>query len=392
MRNKIRIILTITTIVVVATLASIVGKYAKGYRFDPQTLKFVPNGILVVNATPSASEVYVDGEFQTATDATIRLAPGTYDVRVQKEGYIAWNKRLTIEKEVVTEANVELFRSAPSLTAITFSGVVNPIPSDDHTRIAFSVPPSTDNGQEKSGLWVMETSNLPLGFSRDPKRITDGDLTKATWQWSPNGNEILLTTNLGSYVLNSGEFTPQAQRVNIASTKEEILKEWNADRAKKLEAKVKSLPQEIQDLFTNKVSKVEFSPDDDKALYTASGSATLDNELIKMVPGASTQKQERDIKPGRTYVYDIKEDRNFLIEKDPSNMLISWFATSNHVLIAEKGNVSIMDIDGTNKQSIYSGAYEAPNAFPTLNTDRILILTDLGGGAPFPNLYSLSVK
>jgi len=393
MLNKIRGILTLTTFVVVFVFASLFGRYAKGYKFDFKSFEFVPNGILVVKAEPSSSQIYVNGVLKGVADDNIKLSPGTYDVSIQKEGFISWNKRLTIEKEVVTEANVELFKSASSLSAVTFSGVISPTTSDDHTKISFVVPTTKENGQDKSGLWVMETASLPLGFSRDPRRVTDGNLQTATWEWSPDGREILLTTTLGTFLLDSGEYTPQSNRVNIASTKDIVLKEWDEKRKKKLSAKVKPLSEELHDLFLNKVSAIEFSPDEDKILYTASGSATLANDLLEFVfPGSSTQKQEREIKLGSTYIYDIKEDRNFLLDTNDSEKSISWFATSNHVLIAENGNIFIADFDGTNRQSVYSGAYTSPFAFPTLKSDRILILTDLGADAPFPNLYSLSVK
>lgn len=392
MLNKIRGILTITTILVVFVFASIFGMYAKGYKFDLENFKFTPNGLLVVKSDPNAAEVFINGTLKTAADATIKLPPGVYDVSVRKNGFITWNKRLTIEKEIVTAINVELFRNALSLSAVTFSGAISPTSSDDHTKIAFAVPPTLENGQEESGLWVMEMSNLPLGFSRDPRKITDGDLTTADWKWSPNGREILLTTSSGIFLLDTGKFTPQSQRVNTASKKSQILLEWEQERKKKLSAKVKPLPEELHDIFLNRVSYIEFSPDEDNIMYTASSSATIPEGLIKPVPGASTQKQERDIKAGRTYIYDIKEDRNFLIDSNIEGKTISWFATSNHVLIAEKNNVFISDKDGTNKQSVYSGSYVAPFAFPTLKSDRILILTNLGSDSDYPNLYSLSVK
>lgn len=393
MLNKIRGILTLTTFVVVFVFASLFGRYAKGYKFDFESFEFVPNGILVIEAKPSSAQIYINGELEGVADDSIKLSPGTYDISIQKDGFITWNKRLTIEKEIVTGVNVELFKSASSLSAITFSGAISPTTSDDHTKIAFVVPTTKENGQDKPGLWVMETANLPLGFSRDPRRITDGNLDKASWIWSPDGRDILLTTPLGTYLLDSGEFTPQAQRVNIASTKDVLLNEWDAKRKKKLNAKVRPLPEELHDLFLNKVSAIEFSPNEDKILYTASGSATLAEGLVdKIFPGSSTQKQEREVKPGRTYIYDIKEDRNFLIDSNPKGKSISWLSTSNHVLIAENGNIFIADYDGTNRQSVYSGAYTSPYAFPTLKSNRILILTDLGANAPFPNLYSLSVK
>lgn len=402
--TRIRVFLFFVTIIVVGTLATFIGFYARGYRFDLQEFRFSPNGILIVKSFPDGAQLYLNGELKTATNANIRLSPGTYDVSVRKEGYMPWEKRLVIEKEVVTEAEAQLFRVVPSLSAVTFSGAVSPTPSEDLSKIAYMVPFDNANNGTRAGLWVMETVDLPLGFSRDPRRVTDGDLQNATWQWSPDGREILLTTNTGVYLLDAGTFTAQNQRVNVASRKAEILQRWEKEEDQRLVAKIRSLPEPFEDIFTRRVSAVVFSPDENRILYTASSSATLPPELIKPIPGASTQKQERDIKPSHTYVYNIKEDRNFVVDLDASNLTIkndltdgkerymSWFPSSSHLVLAEKDRVIVMDMDGTNRQVVYSGSYLVPFAFPTLTVDRLLILTNLGANSSLPNLYSLSIK
>jgi hypothetical protein len=402
--TKIRVILFLITVTVVGLVGYFVSMYARGYRFDGKSLKFSPNGLLVANSDPDGASVLVNGELKTATDNTLSLSPGTYDIEIKKEGFLSWKKRLVIEKEVVTEANASLFRSIPSLTPLTFSGSLSPVASSDFTKIAYAVLP--ENGQElsKVGLWVMETLNLPLGFAREPKRITDGDLKEASWTWSPDSREILLTTKLGVFLLDTGVFTPQSQRVNVASRLEEIETLWQEEKQTKLDARLSNLPPEHADVFIRKVYNLSFSPDETKILYTASGSATLKTDLVKQLPGASTQKQAREIKEGQTYVYDIKEDRNFLIEEHSEDLTISpslyssikrslsWFPTSSHLILAEDGKITIMDYDGTNRQTVYTGSYVSPYAFPFASTDRILILTDLGANSASPNLYSVTIK
>jgi len=380
--TKIRVLIFLLTIVVVGSLGTIISLYARGYRFDVKTFRFEPNGLFVVKSDPDGAQVFINTELKTATNATIPLPPDTYDVEIRKEGYLSWKKRLVIEKEIVTEANASLFKAVPSLSAVTFSGNINPVPTNDLTKIAYAVP--------KTGLWVIETVNLPLGFAKDPRQITDGDLTGASWEWSPNGREILLTIKTGIFLLDAGRFTPQNQRVNITSGKTEILAEWKKERKIKLTAQIRGLPEELVDILERKTDLITFSPDETKILYTASSSAELADNLIKPLPGASTQKQERQIKAGKTYVYDIKEDRNFSVSN--STATLRWFPTSQHLVLAEDGKITIMDYDGTNRQEVYSGSYIAPHAFPTVNKERLLILTNLGADSVLPNLYSLSLK
>ncbi|MEK7111878.1 MAG: hypothetical protein AAB875_00985, partial [Patescibacteria group bacterium] len=329
------------------------------------------------------------GELTTATDTTISLSPGTYDLSIKKEDYRPWNKRLVIEKEVVTEATASLFRVAPSLSAVTFSGVINPVISPDATRIAYAVAPSKDD-PEKGGLWAIETVNLPIGFSRSPRRVADGDLATAEWQFSPDGREILISVGSSVYLLDSSTFTPQARRVNVATRQEIILAEWEEERQTRLSSQIKNLPDELADILQRKASSVVFSPDENKILYTASGSGSLRENLIKQLPGSSTQKQERNIQIGQTYVYDIKEDRNFLV--DEGSAPLSWFPTSRNLVLAEEGKITIMDYDGTNRQEVYSGSYVAPHAYPFASLSKLLILTNLGADSTSPNLYSLTLK
>ena len=405
--TKIRVLILLTTIAIVGGLSYLFSLYARGYRLDSKNLKITPSGLLIVKSNPEGAQVLVNQEPKGFTNLNLTLSPETYDITVKKEGYTTWNKRLTIKKEEVTEVDAHLFKIAPSLSAITFNSCLNPASSPDSTKIAFIVPATTQNiKEEKEGLWVLDNINLPLGFSRDPRRITDGDLKDSNWIWSPNGREILLVTPKGKFLLDTATFTPQDKRTNIAAKADTTIEEWQKEEQKILDSKIKALPDKISEIMANYAEDVSFSPDETKILYKAKVDTTIPNEIIKPVPGASTQKQERDIKKDKIYVYDIKEDRNFLITDNSTNLQIGqyapkdnkvdqkilWFPTSRHLIWAKEGKIIIMDYDGTNLQEVYSGSYFAPYAFPTLTNDRILILTNLGADSQEANLYSLSLK
>lgn len=401
---KVRLLIFLATILVVGLVGTFASYYARGYVFDLKTLKFLPNGLLVIKSDPDGASVYINGDLKTATNATISLSPGIYDVEVKKDGYFSWYKRMTINKEIVTQAGISLFRNVPSLSPATFSGAQNPIISDDGSKIAYVVLPGAGITNDMIGLWTLDTFSLPLGFSNGPKRITDGDLTNATYVFSPNGRQIMLTTSDGVFVLDSGSFTPQNQMVNIASTKSSVLTEWQNQKSIKNQSLIQNLPSDVVDVLTRKTSNFIFSPDQNLILYTASSSGTLPDDLIPQLPGASTQKQERNIEPSHTYVYDIKEDRNFLVNdqpvslsggsQNPNSLLpaIRWMSTSQHLLLALPGQIIIMDYDGTNREVVYSGSYIAPYAFPFNNTTQILVLTNLGAGTSTPNLYTVTIK
>ena len=117
--TKVRILISFFTLLIIGSLVTMVSLYARGYRFNIETLRFTPNGLLVIKSDPDGAQVFINAELETATNATIPLPPGTYDVRLVKEGYLPWEKRLTIVKEILTEANASLFKAAPSLSSLT---------------------------------------------------------------------------------------------------------------------------------------------------------------------------------------------------------------------------------------------------------------------------------
>lgn len=386
---KTRLFVLLSTFLVLLLFGGIAVFYARGYRLEKETLTLSPRGLLVINSDPNGAQVFVDNELKTATNNTITLLPGTYDISVQKDGYLSWNKRITIAQEVVTQVNAFLLPSAPSLSAFTFSGAVNPQISPDLTRIAYAVPLESGNN-EKAGLWVTETGNLPLGFNREPRRITDGDMSSASWQWSPDSREILLITKNGAFLLDVSSFTAQNQRVNISSKLSETLRLWDEESAKRRDATLASLKDEIENIFKVRAKDIIFSPDETKIIYAASESAKIPEGIVKPLPGASTQKQEREIKPGSKYVYDIKEDRNFLIGAE--NDIIYWLPNSMNLLMPGNESIVVSDYDGTNRQVVFFGRYSYPNAFPSPGIDRILLLTNFGANGSVDNLYWLSLK
>lgn len=401
-----RLVLFLLTVAFVASVGYFVTLIARGYRLDSNKLTFGPHGLLVATSVPDGAQILINGELKSATNDTMSLAPNTYDVQIRKDGYIPWYKRLTIKEEEVVKVNAYLFPSAPSLSALTSTGVLKPDVSPDGTKIAYGIPSKKEEADLKTGIWIMELADLPLGFSREPRQITNVAPENATWRFSPDSRQILLTTSTGNYVLPVGSMTTQASLVNLTTDRlATTLGEWKKEEDKKLQSNIDKLPKEMQDIFSRKVKNIKYSPDEDKILYTASASAQISESLIPQLPGSSTQKQDRDIKQDKTYIYDIKEDRNFLIDDNSKDTVIgytqagevkrriAWFPTSNHLVLAELDKITILDYDGTNRQIVWATPYEPPYTIPSPNTQQLLILTSLGAGnGTASNLYGLKLR
>ena len=96
--------------------------FARGFTFDWHSHRIVKTGTMVVKTDPTGAVVYLDSHKQASTTPTnIRfLAPKDYDVRIEKDGYQAWTKRLSVRPQLVTWANdnrdvITLFFSQPKL-------------------------------------------------------------------------------------------------------------------------------------------------------------------------------------------------------------------------------------------------------------------------------------
>ncbi len=379
--TKLRVFVLFSTMIIVGIVGYFVALVARGYQFDAVNFKFLENGILVAKSDPDGATILIDGNLKGATNTNLKLAPNTYHVEIKKNGYISWSKELTIKKEEVTQITAHLFKVAPSFSSVTFDGAESPVVSSDFSKITY-----TNN----EGLWIMSVSSLPIGFPNEPKKITDNITKDDKYSFSPNGREIMLTNKNGTYLINTNEFIAKNKLVDITLQKDLILNNWSLENKKKIDSELKLLPIEIAKVIEKNTSTFTFSPDETMVMYTASSEAKIKEGLVEKLAGSSTQKEERDIKVGKTYIYDIKEDKNFMVNDNGRSPY--WLPTSRHLLLPDEGKIIVMDYDGTNRQPVFSGDYIAPHAYPYVNASKILILTTLGSDSKLPNLYSLSIK
>lgn len=467
--NSRLIIASISAIFVIATTVVLI-QFAKGYRPDIENRQIKATGILVATSDPDGAQILIDNQLKSATDDTINLEPGNYHVNIKKEGYIPWQKQIKIEKELVTQTDAKLFPAVPNLQPITHSGALNPYISPKGTKLIYAIPEpeqtdlatasarinSQSTALSKDGLWLLELTNLPLGFNRDPKQLVIGPppnitsqtfkWTSAQYIWAPDEREILavfypeqndtnqldnplraqtqqVATPSAVFRINTGQNQVQGpQLTNVKAQYQDILSDWQVENQQLLEAQIAQFPEKFTDTIATSASELKFSPDETKVLYIATASAQLAKQIIPPVPAASSQPQSRVLKPNYTYLYDRKEDRNFIILDDTSTLQIQqclkahklsenmdnvsddgnspdtcpklmWFPTSRHLVYFVDNKVSIMEYDSTNRQTVYAGPIEQNYVFAHPSGNELLLITTLNPDAqPLPNLYTLSLR
>jgi dipeptidyl aminopeptidase/acylaminoacyl peptidase len=390
--NKKRILIFSAVFIGVPAVAFLIIKLAQGYKPDFSTKTFRPTGLLVAASIPDGAQVFVNGKLKTATDDTINLSPDTYEVEIKKDGFFPWKKMLTIKKELVTETNAQLFSAYPDLKVLTFTGAANPLLSPDGQKVAFSVATASAS---KRGLWVLDLTDRPLGLSREPRQILQSapagrNFSLANFEWSPDSKQLLVMLRKEIFLVDTARLTPATSLIDVGDNLTLIKRSWENESKLKHEAKISKLPKELLEVLADSVKDIWFSPDETKILYTATASASIPEEIISPLPAASTQSESRQIEPGKVYVYDLKEDKNFEIPI-ASETRITWFPTSKHIFLAQSDKISIVEYDGTNSTDVYTGPFENTFAFPFPSGTKILVLTSIGKNTP-PNLYAISLR
>lgn len=335
--------------IVLGTLVAL--RWARGDRptFGKRGAAITGTGLLVSSSDPKGAQVFLNGKLTTATDDTLNLPPGNYDVEIKKDGFTPWRKTLAIVAELVTQTNAKLFPSAPTLTPLTFSGASESVPSPDGQKIVYKVNSASTDA--KNGLWVLELAdrNLPIARASEPKQIarniSNYNFLDAHLTWTPDSNQVLVywtedATIKAAVLLSANSLNNPETIRDVSSRLPVLLSQWHSDLDLKDQEKLTKLPEFMNQVATPSAFAY-FSPDELRLLYRPSKELTIPDNLASNLPSESTQKEERDIKVDGLYVYDIKEDKNFRVgDAEKSEEKVSQVARVPRVSQEKKINTS----------------------------------------------------
>lgn len=367
-----RFIITIVTLVIIAAAAGLAIFFARGYRLSTSEKRIVGTGIVNISSEPDAASVFVDGHLTTATNATISsLTPKTYSIKVQKEGFIPWEKSITVKEGLVTELKITLFPAIPTIYPLTVYGVVNPTLSPDGSKLGFVVPAG-----KKAGIWVWTmVRNQPIAFVRssEPHQIATGttaDFSKATLKWSPDSKQVLATVGNEQSSSSSSNYLLESESLNseprdITAILSATLNSWEDDASAKEVSRIET----IKDIATRKVASdsafLSWSPDETKFMVG--------------------KDKATDVK-----VYDLEGKIDYPL---PGAKAFVWLPDSRHIILVEENSISLVDFDGTNKAVIYAGKFEDSFVFPWPDSSRLVMVSSFPTPtASEPNLYGINLR
>jgi hypothetical protein len=438
-----RVLYTFGSALIILLGSYLAIQFAQGYHVSKKGVQ--GTGLLVANSFPNGAELYLNNKLASATDITLYLDPGSYQVEVRKDGYLPWQKTLQIEQGLVTQTNALLFRRVPSLTPLTYTGVKNVSPSPDGQKLLYYT--SSASAQVKNGLYLLDLTTGLLSNQKEPRQIageTPGfDLSTSQYIWSPDNTQVILSSNNKEVLLDLNKMNELSLLPDIGFRKKQILGQWESQLYLRERQFFDKFPDEIVHIATQSAKNVYLSPDKKKILYTATASAVLPENLTPPLRASNTQPEQRNIEPGSLYVYDREEDKNFLLTIDqhqntnkekillandlymkeplrydssPSAFQrlqatnsaqiaqnfasfyssvfshgIQWFPDSKHILFSDKDKIFIMEYDNTNRTAIYSGPYADNFVYPWPDGSKVIIMTTFSSNI-LPNLYAIELK
>jgi hypothetical protein len=446
------LIYTVVSALIIILGAYIAIRYAQGgFRVTDQGIS-QGTGLLSANSFPTGAEVYVDGKLVAATDDTLYLEPGQYSVEIKRDGYNSWLKNISIEEALVAQTNARLFPIAPSLTPLTFTGVQNIYPSPDGTKIVYYA--ASASAERKNGLYVLQLSDSPLSFQQGSKQIAANaagfDLASAKFIWSPDSTEIMMIAEDRQVMLQTDRLQNLESLPDIFPTRRQILTEWEREMFIREQQYLEQFPPEVIEIAIKSAKNAYLSPDKKRLMYTATQSAVVPDTIVPPIPATNTQPEERQLAVGGIYIYDREEDKNFRIGSEASDsglvnqpnkqLLVNslgasitslndfntdasnsafttlqaseaaqtadnfrlyhssmytntfqWYPDSRHLFYVEDNSIKVMEYDGTNITSLYSGPFDKFFVYPWPDGNRLIIKTLFSLSAP-DNLYTLELR
>jgi len=372
-------------------ILSLIVAYARGYRFNPQQKTITATGIFSISSWPKAAKIYVNGKLVGVTDTNLTFPYGKYDISVKKEGYTSWDKTIVLKGELVETIDALLFPINASLTPLTNIGITRAVPIEQSDRILLF---SQNDDALHDGIYVFEANKKPFSFLPPLKLILakkqlpqDVDFNTVQVGFSPDLKQGLFDFKNVAYLLSLDDENTQLFDVTIS--KDPLLSAWQEEKNKEIQKILETFPDNLGYIATSSFSLITFSPDKLKFVYQADQLLTLPNLIKTSLIGANQTPENRSLVTGKVYIYDKKEDKNYLIKNEDYPL---WFFDSRHLVLKNDKEIVVSDYDNTNRQIVYSGPFEA-DFFSVTSDGKLIILVNLNPkNNKLPDLYAVGIR
>lgn len=395
--SKHRVIFSVVIALLILVFAAVAIFWARGFKPNFRNGSIDRTGLIVASSIPTGASVYLDDRLTSATDTNIAfLDPKTYKVKIQKDGYTTWEKEVEVKADLASEISALLFPLAPEIKPLTTTGAANPALSPDGTRIIFA------SAGQRGGLYSLPMSDRPFPFRQDATLLVANtasfDYTQATFTWSPDSQQLIAHfkdadgATRANLLINTAQ--DQQEPRDITASLNATISAWQEELTTSAQTKAIIVPQEVKDA----TAAAEPATSDQQPVTSQSTQLPTTNYQLNYFPtGLIFSPDEEKIlfknKDQRYKVYDLKTKKEFTLPELGELINVIWYPDSNHLVVAQKDLISIIEADGTNKVTVYSGKFENGFVFAHPSGTKLIVLTTLTQpeGNP-PNLYSINLR
>lgn len=406
-----RFIFTILTLLIIGAIASAAIFVAKGYRLSGQKGTIVGTGILSITSVPDQASIYLDGHLTSATNTNVNSLPAkVYKVRIEKEGFIPWEKEVEVTEGLVSQIKATLYRAIPSIYPLTYTGALNSALSPDGQKLVYVVPPLTDASggvrqsitpqeTKKAGIWVWTMGEKPITLARgaEPHQIagqlTGVDYTAAKFRFSPDSAEVLVTLPDRTLLLDTTRLNDPPR--DVTPILEATLKSWSDDQKEKDLARVQLIKDLTLRQTASSAAVLKWAPDESKFLYSTDGQKDFKVVTLIAEKGSPNIVKTYDLPASPGYSWMPDSTHLLLVESTPTPSTKPVPNASSSAIPASFpiGKVSVLEYDGFNKSELYIGTFEPNSVIVWPDASRLVIVSSFPTAtASKPNLYGINLK
>lgn len=349
------IILALVAIISTTVLISFV---ARGYipMFD-KGLTIKTTGLLSAISIPKNASVYVNNKLYTTTDNAINLEPNNYQIEISKEGYLPWNKNISIQKEMVTEVQASLFKTEPKLNPLIVDNIISPTPNPNYNQIIFISPSAS--ASLKPGIYIIETNYFlppilnkyqPRFIAQSPFPLNDNTIS---FTFSPNSKQVIIKSNLKRNVYLIDLAT---SKVTLNTDKTTL--DWDTQSQIQKKISLNKIPEIFINTIATNPATITFSGDESKFLYM------LNDQY---------------------YSYDIEKKLNYLLGNRKDMQDPFWLPGCGSIIYTNNHSIKSIEFDSTNNNTIYSNPLATQLLIPQFDGQKLIISLD-------QKLHSLTIK
>jgi hypothetical protein len=403
MSRKIRIILFFVLFLVFIFLGPAIILYSQGYRFDFEQKRLTQTGGFFLKAIPKQVNIYLNEKFVKKTDFFFgtafidNLLPKKYKLRVEKEGFQAWEKTLQIKEKEVTEAkNVILFPKN-----LTFDLLIKNVEDfwvlPDEKKLIFL--------ERNEISWQLKLCDLEKNLII--YLIGEKDIAKEAKFLNlniQNSKEIYLQLEIKgkikNFLLNLEKTPPSLTEKEITVLNEDFIvsKSFNKDQyiidkegyLLKNQEKLTDKPIEIK---KDKTYDLEVFGDfiflkEDSILYQYNFDSKSFEKIFEGLKGLKVSPDFEKLvyfsdfeiwilflKNQSIAPYHLKREKIFLLRISEKIKDVFWL-NSDYLIFNSQDKIKIIEIDDRDKINIFEiGEFENPKFFFNQNKKRIYILS-----------------